>query len=94
MKSEARSIGLIRLLDTNVLIHAQRGSPPSVRDRLRGMSPEELAISAITIAELWYGAAKSPEPVKKRALWARVLEPYEVLSFDHAAAERHGDLRY
>lgn len=82
------------LLDTNVLIHAQRGRPSAVRVRLQSRSPEDMAISAISIAELWYGAAKHADPAGKRELWKRYLEPYATHTFDRSAAEIHGDLRF
>lgn len=84
----------MRLLDTNVLIHAQRGRPETVRRRLREASPGDLAICSVTVAELWYGAARSTDPDRKRTLWSRFLAPYEVLPFDRAAAELHGELRF
>jgi tRNA(fMet)-specific endonuclease VapC len=82
------------LLDTNVLIHAQRGEPAAVRRRMQEQSPGDLALSAVTIAELWYGALRSADPDVKRSLWSRVVEPYEVLHFDRAAAELHAEIRY
>lgn len=82
------------LLDTNAIIHAQRGEPPGFGQRLARTSPDDVVISAVTIAELWHGAAKHPDPERKRRLWLRVLEPFVVLPFDRAAAEVHGDLRY
>lgn len=82
------------LLDTNALIHAQRGRPPAVRMHLQARSPDDLAISAISIAELWYGAAKHIDPAGKRELWQRYLAPYAVYAFDPPAAEIHGDLRF
>lgn len=82
------------LLDTNVLIEAQRGYPESVGRRLSETAPEDVAVSAITVAELWYGCNRSPHPDRKRALWSRFLGPFDVLPFDRAAAECHGDLRY
>jgi predicted nucleic acid-binding protein len=81
-------------LDTNVLIHGQRGTPEAVRERLRASSPEDLAISAVTVAELWYGAARSKDPERKRRLWAQLLGPYEILPFDRAAGEFHGSVRF
>jgi tRNA(fMet)-specific endonuclease VapC len=83
-----------RLVDTNTLIHAMRGRPPRVREELRRRAPSEIAVSAITIAELWYGAEKHSNASAKRAAWAAALEPYEVLTFDRAAAEHHARLRY
>lgn len=82
------------LLDTNVLIEARRGRPVEVRNRLAARDPGDLAISAITIAELWYGAAKSNDPEASRAVWRRFLEDWSVLPFDREAAEYHGELRH
>ncbi|MFQ5744719.1 MAG: type II toxin-antitoxin system VapC family toxin [Acidobacteriota bacterium] len=85
---------MIWLLDTNVLIHAVRGRPAAVRSRLRAVSPQDVAVSSITVAELWYGAEKSPEPKRKREAWRLVLQPFEVLPFDGEAAEHHARLRH
>jgi tRNA(fMet)-specific endonuclease VapC len=81
------------LLDTNVLIHAQRGRPAAVARRLADTSPDDLVVSAITIAELWYGIAKSDDPPRKLELWRRFLEPFSIAAFDRAAAEQHGRIR-
>lgn len=85
---------MIWLLDTNVLIHAVRGTPPSVRRRLRAESPDDLAISSVTVAELFYGIRKSTNPPRKMQAWMHVLAPYEVLPFDRAAAEKHAEVRW
>ena len=82
------------LLDTNTLIFAARDRPRAVRHRLQEVSPDDVAVSSIAIAELWYGAEKSDDPPRKRAAWSRFLEPYSVLPFDRAAAEEHARLRY
>ena len=85
---------MIWLLDTNVLIHAVRGRPPAVRARVRQQSPDDLAISSITVAELWYGAEKNPDPAAKRAAWESVLAPFQVIAFDRSAAEHHARIRH
>ena len=85
---------MIWLVDTNVLIDAVRGRVPRLRQRLQQTAPDDLAVSSITIAELWYGAEKSTDPKRKRAAWSAVLEPYEVLPLDRAAAEIHGRIRH
>lgn len=46
-----------RLLDTDVIVAVIRDRPPTVRQRLLSMSPEDLAVSTISIAELSFGAA-------------------------------------
>ena len=85
---------MIWLLDTNVLIHAVRGHPPAVRARLQQESPDDVAVSSVTVAELWYGAEKSDTPERKREAWATVLAPFQVVAFDRGAAEHHARIRY
>jgi tRNA(fMet)-specific endonuclease VapC len=45
------------LLDTNTVSYALRGAG-QVGTAIRARSPSELAVSAITVAELRYGASK------------------------------------
>ena len=85
---------MIWLLDTNVLINAVRGRPPGVRERLQQQSPDDVAVSSVTVAELWYGAEKSADPERKREAWATVLAPFQVVAFDRGAAAHHGRIRY
>lgn len=82
------------LLDTNVLIHAQRGEPARVRERLRGISPEDVSVSAMSVAELSYGAARSRAPEATQRAWGQFLDGFTVLPFDREAAELHGQLRH
>ena len=85
---------MIWLLDTNVLIHAVRGRPPGVSAHLQRQSPDDVAVSSITVAELWYGAEKSASPARKREAWRTVIEPFLVIPFDRDAAEQHARIRY
>jgi tRNA(fMet)-specific endonuclease VapC len=82
------------LLDTNMLIFAARDRPRAVRMRLEGTSPDDVVVSSIAIAELWYGAEKCEKPARKREAWRKFLEPYLVLPFDRSAAEEHASLRH
>lgn len=82
------------LLDTNVVIHGIRSEPASVRRRLQQVGPDEVRISAITVAELWYGAERSDDPARRRAVFHEFLKPYEVVPFDRRAGEHHGRLRH
>ena len=49
------------LLDTNAVIGLVTNRPPTIRERLRQISPTTLplAISSIVLFELWYGVARS-----------------------------------
>ncbi len=85
---------MIWLLDTNTVVYAIRARPAAVRARLGRVSPDDVRVSAITVAELWYGAQRSTEPARRRAVFEAFLDPYEILSFDRAAGEEHGRLRH
>lgn len=81
------------VLDTNTCIYAlkQQGR---VTDRLREQLPSDIAVTIITVAELWFGARKSRRPVPTRREIDAFLEPLEVLPFDRAAAEAYASIRF
>lgn len=80
------------LLDTNTCIYAlkQQGG---VIDRLGEHSPDDLVVSIVTVAELWFGAKKSKRPESNRRRIDAFLKPLEVLPFDHEAAEVYAEVR-
>jgi tRNA(fMet)-specific endonuclease VapC len=80
------------LLDTNACIHLMKLREPLVQ-KVREVGPGALAVSTITCAELWYGAAKSQHPQRSRTAQDALLQPFRVLDFDGAAADRYASLR-
>lgn len=82
------------LLGTHTLIFAARDRPAAVRRRLEAVSPDDVAVSSIAVAELWFGAEKSEDPPRKREAWRIFLGPCAVLPFDRAAGEEHARLRH
>jgi tRNA(fMet)-specific endonuclease VapC len=52
-----------------------------------------MGVAMITVAELWFGALKSRDPARGRALTDAFLQPFVCLSFDDSAAERYGPAR-
>lgn len=80
------------LLDTNTCIYALK-LRHAIIERLRQHSPDDLGVSIITVAELWFGARKSARPVSTRREVDAFLKPFEVLPFDAAAAEAYAELR-
>lgn len=75
------------LLDTSVLIDFPA-------DRVAAMA-DELAISAITVAELHYGITATADPVEqlvRRRRLRLILDFYDVLAFDAEVAEFYGTL--
>ena len=80
------------LLDTDTCISALRHHP-EVRSRLAALSPEDVSVSAMNEAELWYGALKSQHPDKHTRDVEAFLAPLTVLAFDAETAKQHARLR-
>ena len=80
------------LLDTNTCIFLMKLREP-VTGRVRQLDPDDLAVSSITCAELWFGAAKSKHPQRSRATQDAFLEPFRIVDFDVKAAERYATVR-
>lgn len=81
------------MLDTNIIVYARNNRPEQYLKRLREMDPTDLCISAITLAELEYGASKSSKPDQNRLALALFLAPITKLHFDEAAAKEYGEIR-
>jgi tRNA(fMet)-specific endonuclease VapC len=83
---------LIHLLDTNICVYAIKREP-QVLSRLQQHSPDGFGISAITVAELWFGAAKSSRPQQTLASVNAFLKPFEILPFATEAAREYAETR-
>jgi tRNA(fMet)-specific endonuclease VapC len=83
------------LLDTNACIALINGRPPVVRDRTRIARErgERLAISTISLFELWFGVAKSTRSEENAERLADFLSPLHVIAFDEDDAYRAGHIR-
>ena len=81
------------VLDTNTLIHALKGRR-RVRDRIIGVTPEQLGIPAIVVYELEYGTLRAHNPAKRRRDLAQILAVVQVLPLDNDAAEWSARIRY
>ena len=80
------------LLDTNIVVFLMKAHEPLVT-RLRDVSPSALAVSSITLAEMWYGAARSARPTRSRSEQDAALAPFRVLDFDANAADIYASVR-
>jgi tRNA(fMet)-specific endonuclease VapC len=79
------------LLDTTTISDWLRGEQGVVA-RITGQEPAELAITAVSVMELRYGAARKASRRLDTAIDA-VLAGIAVLAFDGSAAQRAGRLR-
>jgi tRNA(fMet)-specific endonuclease VapC len=81
------------LLDTNVCIAAMRGNPQVVQ-RLTVHSPEECAVSMVSVFELYAGVFRCNAPEREREKVTTFLEPLHLLPFDWDAAIKTAEIRY
>lgn len=81
------------LLDTNVCIRAINRSPGPLVDRFRATTPRDIRVSAVTRAELLYGARHSQRVSENLHLLAAFFHPYISLPFDDVCAEHYGIIR-
>ena len=81
------------LLDTNTIVRYLNGRAPNVRTKIRAIPPTDLAVSAIVVAELRYGAAKSTHPAKATSVQDQFLSLIGFIPFDRPAAEAYGTIR-
>lgn len=81
------------LLDTNACIRYINGRSPKLRAKLASTPRLDVAVSAITKAEMFYGSAKSQTPERSLEKQIEFFDTIVSLSFDDAAAEVFGPLR-
>jgi tRNA(fMet)-specific endonuclease VapC len=80
------------MLDTDICIYVLKNRPAAFRDRFNRLA-EQLCISAVTLAELWYGIEKSSRPDENRRAVELFVARLEVLPFSDAAAFHYGSVR-
>ena len=81
------------LLDTNVCVDYLSGRHPAVAARIQSSAPSELALSAVVVAELRYGAERSARPKANHARIDVLVAEIPFLDFDLDAALAYGRLR-
>jgi tRNA(fMet)-specific endonuclease VapC len=81
------------LLDTAICSYVIKGSHPTLDRHLRELHPRQVAISAVTRAELRFGIALRPEATRLARLVESFLQFVVTLPWDAPAADRYGSLR-
>jgi len=81
------------MLDTNMCIYLMKHQPPEVAQRFAQCLVGDVAMSAITYAELEYGVAAAANPKRERANLASLVEDIPVMPFDAAAGGAYGPIR-
>jgi tRNA(fMet)-specific endonuclease VapC len=78
----------MKVLDTDVCVEILRGNPRVLQWRRHTVS--SVVTTWITACELEYGAAKSADPERARALVADLLSTLDILGLDRPAARQFG----
>jgi tRNA(fMet)-specific endonuclease VapC len=81
------------LLDTNTASYVIKGNVPGVRERLLKVPMAQVAISAVTEAELRFGVARRPEATRLQTAIEEFLLRIEVLPWGSEAAQHYAQLR-
>lgn len=84
---------MARLLDSNICIALINRKSGAVGERLRRLNPDEIKVSAITVAELRYGADKSQAPARNHRALDGFLAPFGIIDFDERCALAYGKIR-
>jgi tRNA(fMet)-specific endonuclease VapC len=81
------------LLDTNVCIAAMRGYPAVIRN-LASQSPEDCAVSMVSVFELMAGVFRCNDPEREGRKVSTFLEPFHLLPFDWDSALKTAEIRF
>ena len=81
------------MLDTNICIYLIKQQPREVIDKFQRISPGEIVVSTVTVAEMMYGVGKSQYKEKNKTALQAFLAPLEIVDFDFAAAQQYGVVR-
>lgn len=92
MASHLRLVSTSYLLDSDTLIDVLHGRR-DVISRLAAVSPDDVFVSAMSVAELYYGALRSSDPERNRSSTDQLLSQLTVLSFGEDAAAEHAHVR-
>ena len=81
------------LLDTNICVDAMSDRYPRVAARIRRLSPHNVYISPIVVAELRYGADKSDRSRANHTKINDFIQDLQCLDFNLDAAAEYGRIR-
>ncbi|MCC5926972.1 MAG: type II toxin-antitoxin system VapC family toxin [Bacteroidetes bacterium] len=81
------------LLDTDICIYLIKRTYPELNQRVYRAEAGSLMLSAVTLAELEYGAAMSQRPAENRETMTLFASAFEIVGFDAGDARYFGLIR-
>lgn len=81
------------LLDTNACIHFLNGSRPALVERVLAAGPQHVVVSALSVAELEFGAARSSRPAANAERLRAFLREIHVEPFHEGCSPIFGQIK-
>ncbi len=81
------------LLDSNICIYIINNHPKTVIERIKNLNPYQVKLSAISIAELEYGASKSKYRERNRNALLDFASAFDIIPFNDNDVEIFGLIR-
>lgn len=81
------------MLDTNSCIAIMKRRSVAIQDRLVDLSTDEVAVSSMVTAELWYGVALSQKKKQNEAALRDFLDFVTILDWPGEASAIYGQIR-
>jgi tRNA(fMet)-specific endonuclease VapC len=81
------------LLDTNILIYAQKKRSPVLIRKVEAMAMESMHVSLFTVAEMMFGCEKSSRPIQNQSALREFLLPFDVIGFGREDCAVYGSIR-
>ncbi len=81
------------LIDTNTCIYFLNRSSENIISRMKSLSPADIKLSSITVAELFFGADKSKAKKKNHSVVQVFTDNFEQLPFDSQCCKNYAMIR-
>ena len=81
------------LLDTNIIVYIIKKHPIEILQKFHSLNWNDIAISSVVAAELWYGVEKSQLREQNELTLRNFLAPFTIVDFDTNAAAAYGVIR-
>jgi tRNA(fMet)-specific endonuclease VapC len=81
------------ILDTDICVYLLNGKAPAAESRLRGLPRDSVGVTAITVAELRYGALNSVRPQKNMERVHLFASPLRLFPFGDREASAYAAIR-
>jgi len=81
------------LLDTNTCIYFLNRPSEKIISKMKSLSPSDIKLCSITVAELFFGAEKSKAQEKNRAIVEDFKGNFEIIPFDEKCCRNYAKIR-